>query len=94
MLLNWQLDKKVIDFLDTLDLKTIIKTCPSTEIYEVMGYIEGEYQHIFVNMYKLNETECIFDNFSADDFEDYLEKRYEDCDVEYVERRYILFPNG
>lgn len=81
-----------LKFLDTLNLKTIIKTCPSTEIYEVMDFIEGNYNDKYIEMFNLDSNESIFNNMDSYEFEEYLGERYkDDFGLEYVERRYIIF---
>lgn len=90
---NWKdYIQNEIKFLDTLDLKTIIKTCSSTEIYDVMEFIEANYRDKYIKMFNLDDDDFIFDNMDSYEFEEYLNNRYADSfKLEFVEKRYIIF---
>lgn len=90
---NWEdYVQEEIKFLDLLDLKTIIKTCPSTEIQDVMDYIENNYNNKYLELYNLAKDKSIFDDMDSYEFEAYLQNRYkDDFGVEYVEKRYLIF---
>ena len=90
---NWKYYvQNELKFLDTLDLKTIIKTCPSTEIYEIMGFIEDNYNDKYIEMFNLDSNESIFNNMDSYEFETYLNERYKDeFKIDYIEKRYIYF---
>ena len=91
---EWQrLEKVAYDYLDSLDLKTIIVTCPDSEIYSLMCHIESLYDKNFCEKYNLDvKDECIFNRINCDDFEAYLYNRYKDeVKIDYIEKRYIYF---
>lgn len=90
---NWEdYVKEEIKFLDTLDLKTIIRTSMSSEIYDVMNYIESNYNNKYLELYNLEKDKSIFDDMDSYEFEAYLQNRYkDDFEVEYVEKRYLIF---
>lgn len=90
---NWKdYIQNELKFLDTLDLKTIIKTCPSSEIEDVMNFLEINFNDKYVKMFNLDSNDSLFDNMDSYEFEEYLGERYKgDFGLEYVERRYIIF---
>lgn len=88
-----RLKKLAYEYLDTLDLKTIIKTYHNTELNALMDYIENIYGDAYLSKYNFNKTdECIFNRINESDFESYLYKRYKDnIYISWDERGYVHF---
>lgn len=91
---EWErLEKIAYDFLDTLNMKDIIKECGSNELGNIMEYIEHSFGNKYLKENNFNpEDECIFNRINEDDFSSYLYKRFEDdIYISWEERGYVHF---
>lgn len=83
--LEWQAKEKA--FLDTIDIKSLVRELDTDDIYEIMDIIEERYKD------KYSEEEFVFNYMDASEFEEYLKTRYPEVNIyEHTETTYhVIF---
>lgn len=83
--LEWQTKEKA--FLDTIDIKSLVKELDIDDIYEIMDIIEERYKDDY------SEEKYVFNCIDASEFEDYLKTRYPEVNIyEHTETTYhVIF---
>lgn len=82
--LEWQAKEK--EFLDSIDIKSLVKELDTDDIYDIMDEIEDRYREQY-------EEEFVFNCIDASEFGDYLRERYPEANIyEHTETTYhVIF---
>ena len=83
--LEWQAKEKA--FLDTIDIKSLVKELDIDDIYDIMDAVEERHNEQY------SEEEYIFNCMDASEFEEYLKERYPEVNIyEHTETTYhVIF---
>ena len=83
--LEWQAKEKA--FLDTIDIKSLVKELDIDDIYDIMDAVEERHNEQY------SEEEYIFNCMDVSEFEEYLKERYPEVSIyEHTETTYhVIF---